>query len=73
MAKITTIHFNGGGKPITVEQDFDSVSTAVAGSRLTHEFIRVVGDNRTRVMIVKSSIAFVEETEVSDVPLVAAV
>jgi hypothetical protein len=74
MAKRTTIHFNGDADPITVEEDFDSVKLAIGGSpRQTHDFVRVVGDNRTRVMILKTSVAYVEETEVSDVPLVAAV
>ena len=72
MATTTTIHFNGRGDSITIAEDFDSAKTALASSRQTHEFTRVVGDNRSRVSILKASIAFVEETEVSDVPLAAA-
>jgi hypothetical protein len=69
---LLTVRWRGGERPIAVEEDFDSVKTAIASPRQTHEFIRVVGDYRRRVTILKASIAFVEETEEATVPLVAA-
>jgi hypothetical protein len=65
MPSITTIHFNSNADAITVEEDFATVQNAVkVTGQLSHDFVRVVGDNRSRVTILKNSIAFVEETEV---------
>jgi hypothetical protein len=70
MPKVTTMHFNSSCEPITLADDFDDVRRTVASNRQTHDFVRVVGDKRSRVTILKASIAFVEEAEVVE-PFVA--
>jgi hypothetical protein len=58
----TTIHFTGAEQPLTVEEDYDTVTSHLIGTDPSQQFTRA-GDSPSRVRVFKAAIAYVEETE----------
>ena len=55
----TQVHFIGGEGHFTLEEDFDQVNSQLHASDAM--FTRMVGDNRSRVTVYKSAVAYIEE------------
>jgi hypothetical protein len=58
----TLVHFIGQEQPVPLEEDYDKVNTQLHAGE-GGQFVRAIGDNRSRVTIYKSAIAYIEETE----------
>jgi hypothetical protein len=69
VAMPTQVHFIGGEGHFTLEEDFDKVNSQLHASD-AGQFIRLVGDGRSRVTIYKSGIKYIEEAS-DGAPLVA--
>jgi hypothetical protein len=67
----TKIHFVGPEKPVTLQENYDTVTAALVAPGPFHHFTLDVGGYTSRVTISKAAIAYVEETE-DPVPLAAA-
>jgi hypothetical protein len=57
----TVVHFVGAEEPITLEHDYDRVNMQLNTEGKAGQFDGVIGENRTRVMVYKSGIAYIEE------------
>jgi hypothetical protein len=58
----TVVHFIGQEQIVPVEEDYDRVNAQLHTSD-GGQFVRVIGDSRSRVTIYKSAVAYIEETE----------
>jgi len=66
----TVVHFIGEEKPVTLEDEYDRVNLRLSTEGKAGQFVRVNGENRTRVTVYKSGIAYIEETGEAGDPLI---
>jgi len=66
----TVVHFIGEEKPVTLEDEYDRVNLRLSTEGKAGQFVRVNGENRTRVTVYKSGIAYTEETGEAGDPLI---
>jgi hypothetical protein len=56
----TVVHFIGEEEPVTLEDDYDRVNLRLSTEGKAGQFVRVHDENRTRVTVYKSGIAYLE-------------
>jgi hypothetical protein len=57
----TVVHFIGAEKPVTLENEYDRVNMQLGIEGKAGQFVRVTGENRARVTVYKSGIAYIED------------
>jgi hypothetical protein len=69
----TVVHFVGAEAPVTLEDDYDRVNLQLRTEGKAGEFVRVIGENRARVTVYKSGLAYIEDaSEAKSESMVAA-
>jgi hypothetical protein len=69
----TVVHFVGAEEPVTLEDEYDRVNLQLRTEGKAGEFVRVIGENRARVTVYKSGIAYIEDaSEAKSEPMLAA-